>query len=489
METKTKNPLVYTLSLIIGIMFVKFGISQLPSIPTIHDTTHLFCNASPAIAVRSNSNTALLKTLPPSLPVGSYMICGNGKFRIIYQDIISGTGSGFDDPVLGVTRRNCVCSVIDYIESVISIPTSIGSTGPTIDIIFNLSTSIPTSGILASAAPVFPAAFYTPTPTITPGYYGGYLYDYITTGIKPDINSEEAQVTVNFGYNYTYCTSGINDCEYDFFSLILHELTHGLGFVSFGIDNSGTLSSRFANNVFSKFDQYFLFYNNGTSFDKLFDITSYAANNGVNPSLPLNAATTNRIWKSNIALANKQNLPIYSESVYSAGTSLSHMDDWFFRSFLSPGFSPNYVMNSSLNTHQFKREYTIQEVTMLQSMGYTIKNTYSNYSILSNHTPYHSGFLLSSTVYGPTAYMNITPASNLSDLTISAVNGNTITLDLSTGIVTNGSISQTVNFIDIDGDPLTIFEPHPGWKGLYNIRGCGNGGNNSINLALIRQEM
>ncbi len=480
---KNKNRWSYSLALILCIIAFKASIAQLPYTPLQTDSTHIFCEVNPTMAVRSSSNTALLKTLPPVIPPGSFMICGNGKFRIIYQDIINATGAGFDDATLGAARRNCVCDVINYLESVIAIPSNIGTTDPTIDIIFNVSTYTG-SGPLATAAPVFPAAFYVPTPTITPGYYGGYLYDYITTGIKPNINSEEAQVNVNFGYNYTYCTPTIANCEYDFFSIMLHEITHGLGFVSFGIDNAGTLSSRFANNVFSKFDEHFLFYNNGTTLDKLFDISAFTANNGVNPALPLNAATTNRIWQSNIPLANKQNNPIISRSSYSPGTSLSHMDEWFFRGFLSPGFCPNYVMNGSINTHQFKREYTLQEVRLLQTMGYTIKSTYSNLSILNNEPPHHTGFLLTSFAFFGTGYMNTTPASNLADLTITAVNGNTITLNLSTGIVTNGNVSQTLNFTDAEGDPITVFEPHAGWKGLYNIRGCGNGGNNSNQLSI-----
>jgi hypothetical protein len=435
------------------------------------------------MAIRTSSNTPLYRSLPPVIPPGTFIICGNGKFRLIFQDMINATGAGFDDLAWGPLRRNVVCDVVNYIESVIDIPSNIGATDPTIDIIFNLSVNTPTSGLLASAAPVFSANFYTATPTITPGYYGGYLYDYITTGVKPDINSEEAQVTVNFGHDYTYFTSIIGDCQYDFFSIILHELTHGLGFFSMGIDNSGVLSSRFASNVFSKLDEHYLYYNNGSTFDKLFSITTYSANNGVNTALPLNAASTNRVWLTNSNLTNKQNQPVYSQSGYSSGTSLSHLDNWYEgRSFLSPGYSPNYLMSGSLRTHQLKRTFTLQEIEILQTMGYNINSTFPLLSQIGNQTPYHAGSMITGMI-GFGGYMNTTPASGLTDLTFSTTSGNNVTLNLSTGIVSNGTITQNLNFIDGDSDPITVYEPQAGWKGLYNIRGCGSG-NNSNQLSV-----
>ncbi|MES2515380.1 MAG: T9SS type A sorting domain-containing protein [Bacteroidota bacterium] len=472
----------YPILLIVSIVTIKTSMAQIPYTPPVIDSTQkIFCNASAEMAIRTSSNTALFRSLPPTIPSGSYIICGNGKFRIIFKDIINGTGTGFDDATLGTTRRNCVCDVINYIESVISVSSAIGTTDPTIDIIFNLSTNT-SSGNLASAAPIYDPSFYVTTPTITPGYYGGYLFDYITTGVKPDVNSEEAQVTVDFGPSYAYCTSTIGNCEYDFFSVILHELTHGMGFLSFAIDNSGTLSSRFANNVFSKLDQYYLYYNNGTTFNKMFDISLYSANNGVNPALPTNAAVTNRVWLNNSTLANKQNQPVYSQGSYGAGTSLSHFDSNYMRGSVSPGYSSNYLMDSYITTHQFKRTFTIQELNVLQTMGYTIKSPFI--TNINNRTPYHAGNLLTATSGGPSSYMNSTPASGLTDLTISTTHGNNVTINLSTGIVSNGSASHSLNFVDPDSDPVTVYEPQPGWKGVYNIRGCGSGGNNTNQLTV-----
>ncbi len=477
----------YILNLIIAISFFSFNsFSQDTLFEKQEEFEHLFCGSEEAKALRGKENSPLLKSLTSPLDPSTYIICGNGKFRVIFMDLVNSTGAGFAAPgALGIARRNCVCEVINYIESVISIPANIGTTSPTIDIIFNVSINS-ASNILAFATPVFDAAFYAPTPTSpSPGYYGGYMYDYINTGIKSDILSEDAQVTVNFGHQYAYCTPTLLDCDYDFYSIILHELTHSLGFLSFGQDIAGTLSSKITNNVFSKLDEHYLYYNSGAGFLKLFDITSFPPN-GVNPSLPLNAGADNNVWLTDSDLINKQNQPINSDSPYNAGTSLSHLDDRYHlnltvsglgRTDISPGYSPNYLMNGSINSHQKKREFTLQEVLILQTMGYTINPTFPGLSNISNNTPYHQGVLITPNDMGATSYFNSTPASGLSDLTINTTNGNPVTLNLTTGIMTNGSASQALNFTDLDGDVITVYEPNPGWKGLYNIRGCGSGNN------------
>jgi len=164
---------------------------------------------------------------------------------------------------------------------------------------------------------------------------------------------------VNFGYQYAYCTPTIQNCEHDFFSVILHEITHCLGFLSFGIENAGALTSRFGDKVFSKLDEHFLYYNNSGVLQKLFDI-NFSSSTGVNPALPaLNAASNSNVWLNNSPLLNKQNQPIYSRTNYSSGTSLSHFDDLYAgfdgRAYISPGYSPNYNMNGTIATHQFKR--------------------------------------------------------------------------------------------------------------------------------------
>lgn len=413
-----------------------------------HNDSHLFCGSDNAKALRGKENTPILKSLPTPLDPSAYIICGNGKFRIIFMDIVNDTGFGFDQSALGPQRRNCVCEVVNYLESVISIPANIGTTSPTIDIIFNLSTNNAIGNPLAVASPVFPPEFYNATgPFPVPGYYGGYLYDYITTGVKPDVNSEEAQITVDFQNQYSYCLSTVPDCQLDFYSIILHEFTHALGFISFGKEVSGVLSSKISANVFSKLDEHYLYYNNSGVFLKMFDVVAFSGTNGVNPLLPLNAGTNNNVWLTNSNLINKQNQPINSVTPYSSGTSLSHLDDRYHwtstgqgRTNISPGYSPNYLMNGSINYHQKKRVITLEEIEILQTIGYTINPTFPQLTNISNKTPYHQGNLITPNWYNAGAYFNSTPASGLSDLTISTSNGIPVTLNLTTGIMTNGTI-------------------------------------------------
>lgn len=457
-----------------------------------------FCDATFGKAERSTGNLPLLTTLPTTLELDEFQICGGGKFRVIYMDVINNTGEGFDDnnQTLVEARKNCVCNVLNYLESVIQIPSAIGLTSPTIDIVFLNSNQLPNS-LLGQAMPIGDAGFYSNPPTIASGYYGGYVHQYITTGIKPDINSEDAQVSINFEnssgspYDYLYCSeeNEIEDCQIDFYGLILHELTHTLGFLSLTNQVNGNITSYFTGtSAFSLFDKHFLFFDNGSAtFEKIIDIVNFAATGGINPNA-LTSGTSNKVWlKDETFNVNKQNHPINSQVNFIQGTSLCHLDRLYIeRTAESPGFSPNYVMNGYLYQHEKRHSFTIEELEILETLGYTIQPPY-NLNI-TNNTPFHSGKLITNLNSLNSGYMNTTPASGLPDLSIVTNNDNPVILDLTNGTMTNGTVIQSLNFIDLDGDDIRVFYPdpigNPSDKGIYNIRGCGINGNNSNALSI-----
>lgn len=428
-----------------------------------------WCEFEPA---KNKINGGSAKLLPPGpLPPNAELLCGS--IKLTFMDVVNATGYGFDDPILGSTRRNCVCTVMNYVQSVINFPSSITPSSP-IEILFDNSVNN-SSSTLGFASPIFPPAFFTNTP----GYYGGYVYDYITTGVNPaPINQEHGMITVNFNKLYSYCSPTIGDCEYDFQSLILHEFTHLLGVGSLITENSGVLESAHAPNVFTEFDNLFLYYEQGGSFLKLADITSYSGNGGINPSLPSNMFAFplyNKVWLNNDVFSSKTNQPIYSQPNFTSGTTLSHFDeDYYYRTNFSPAFSPNYVMNGTIRTASFKNVYTKEDLRVLDLLGYSI-----NTSVITNFTntpPNLNGNVILTGV-GNFPETSI-PAGN-SNLLISTTNCNPVTIDVGGNQISNGTTSHTLGFYDVDSDPISVFNGQ-----LFNLRGCGNGGNNNNQLTI-----
>lgn len=421
----------------------------------------------------------VLATLPTTLPPGSTIICG--KFRAIFMDVVNATGFGFDDATLGTTRKNCVCDVLNYIQSVIVVPANIGTTDPYVDILFNPSNNLPASGTLASAGLVFPPAFYANTP----GYYPGYVYTYITTGVKPDPLSEDGIITVNFGKPYGYCTPTIADCDFDFKSVILHEMTHLLGFASLIRENTAgtSIESAQAPNIFTEFDRRFLHYWNGSTYDKLVDIALYSGTGGVNPAVPANpfsGASTDRIWLQTQSLStSRENQPIESSAGFTFGRSLSHYDVKYSpvitRCNASPGFVPNYVMSASISSGRFKRTYSTQELRWLQAMGYTMNGGYAPNAFIPNRPPRTLGNVVGP-MYGS---VNNTPPCGNADLFIQTTTCQPVTINLATNTISTSLTSHTLGLSDPDGNPISVYNGQ-----LMNLRGCGNGGNNHNQLTI-----
>lgn len=424
------------------------------------------------------SNLHLL--VNPIVPEAA-MLCGGGKFRLIFMDVQTNTGLGFDDPLLGTQRQNCACDVINYIASVISIPSTIGAPNPTIDIVFEESIYDINNSVLAFASPIFPAAYLT-----TPGYYGGYLYDFITTGVKPDPNSEDGAITVNFGHDFSYCVESIsNTCSFDFYSVLLHEITHLFGFVSFVTnqptvyDSTNSIKSLFAPGSFSKHDEKYGYYlDSNNAFQKIVDTNLYSNNGGINPALPIDALTTKSLWLNNEPLISKHNHPICSKYEFTPGTSVSHFDNglvsYDLRSMnVSPGFRANYVMEGYFMVNRTCRVFTEAEIKWFVEMGFDINPLSFEFNLVTNYPPKLQGNCGS--LFAPPNFYE-------ADNQIPFGNAN---LHFVTSVCNPLDIHLTDLFaVDDDNDPIHVYQPAEANDGIYNLRGCGQIGNSSEQISL-----
>ncbi len=151
-------------------------------------------------------------------------------------------GSGFNDATLGGQRRGTLSSVLSYVSGVMPVENG------TIDLRVDASQADGT-GFLAEGGTYF-------NPSAPAGYYNGFAYDHVRSGVDPNATLPDARIAVDFGYAWNSGLGAPAANQYDLFSILLHEITHTLGFNSqvmqdgssfFGLKNPG---------IFNVFDSY-----------------------------------------------------------------------------------------------------------------------------------------------------------------------------------------------------------------------------------------
>lgn len=262
-------------------------------------------------------------------------------FTVAYQDVINGTGAGFDDPTLGAARRAVVDSVTAYLGTVIS------DTG-NCDLYFQLSDNAD-NGFLGFAGTNY---FVVPN-----SFQPGLAYAHITSGVDPSPANPDISSRINFFYTYnlnpSVPTSGGN---YDFFSVLLHEITHGLGIIS-ATDAGG--NSVISSGVYTTFDE-IAFSAGGIrvwNSSATYSGASLTAGNNTIQFRGSGATTALGVFP-----------PLHTPGTFSAASSVSH---WQLTSPI-PG---NAVMRPSIATNVDNRVYQPFEISALGDLGYTVSSS------------------------------------------------------------------------------------------------------------------
>lgn len=436
-------------------------------------------------------------TPQPLFPPGLIVTCG--YYRLYFEDQAIGSGLGFDAlGVVGATRRATACDVFNYLSSLISVPPP----GEFIDIHFLESQAL--GGPLGAGGPIFPPVGFgsiwdSGGPT-NGGILGGYAYDHLTTGVDPEANEYDGNIRIDFVTHQFVndAATNLNFCNtFDLYSVILHEAVHVLGWFSLIVENAGTTMSQnqlspppFNSPVFSVYDQTFLFHGDifsggaGGPFTQLLTVltlTPFTYNLLNTPG----CLRDGRVWLYGDGVGNTDQ-PIMTGwpvggwhydppfvNNFVQGTSLSHFDRsmsaFNLKAHMAPGFSPEYVMNFGFDVRGTKRlELTLQEVRALQDLGYTLDPAFlagPGAAVNSNTPPYTDDWTGEPDQASPWHINADTDAPNF------VVNNDCAVLNIE--LWSRGELH------DDENDPIRVL---PG--SLFNIRGCGNGGNNHDQLTV-----
>jgi hypothetical protein len=434
---------------------------------------------------------------------GSKLSIQCGAFSATFVDCIGNTGEGFDHLFYGPGRRDVVCQVLTYISEVIDF----SALNSPINIRFDGSTTLPFN-VLGTGGPLLNSS-------LNNTFYSGHVHQFYTNPNSNPTSGYHGFVNINFNgllevypnYYPIFFDMGCN--SFDLYSVVLHEMIHVLGFFSFIIPNSQQhnlpLRSGYGtnSNVFTHFDKHFLNYdNNGFNNIATANYTKLIGNNNGIPvpatNLPQNCLVNGNIWLYGNIPINQGNEPIYSgrhfhpppgDNLFTNGSFLSHIDGinygYYDRGHAAKGFMPNYVMYQNVSQSEYRREFTKEELNILQTIGYNLSPNFlssnslnppgsiPNSLILNNRSPRttkavipnldHPEYLF----YPDFGLVTGLSAPNIADVSISTSQTHTFVLN------------NDPQLIDADGDHLSIY---PG--SLFNIRGCGISSNDQACLSV-----
>ena len=154
----------------------------------------------------------------------------------------------------------------------------------------------------------------------------------------------DINVTYNAETNWNFTSTNITGNQFDFVTVILHELMHGLGFSSLGNVNGNGLGTLLLQNFPSAYST-FLENGNGENLFQTF----------MSPSMELaGQLESNDVFMNTESLAEQNQIArIFAPTTFDPGSSISHLDQFTFtgtpHALMRPGIGPGSIIHNPGN--------------------------------------------------------------------------------------------------------------------------------------------
>ncbi|MBI1318875.1 MAG: hypothetical protein GC168_07985 [Candidatus Hydrogenedens sp.] len=192
----------------------------------------LLCTAAAAQSYRvtHDSITPVVpgaKALPPGPPD---VVTSSGlTWNLYYEDVANATGLGFDDPVTGAQCRLRLMDCVTYISSVLN---ETGELDLLVGETFHTPENPAPGSFLARGGTGFECSA---------DFTNGWAYERIRTGVKASPGDEDIFIQFNFDFPYHSGAGNAPSGTYDLQTILLHEITHGIGMLGLTDRNGNSL--------------------------------------------------------------------------------------------------------------------------------------------------------------------------------------------------------------------------------------------------------
>lgn len=187
-----------------------------------------------------------------------------------------------------------------------------------------------------------------------PGYFYSVAQNKLIRGLDSNFNLSDGVINVNFSHSWSF-GDDVDYGQYDFVSVMMHEMMHAYGFRSFLTDagnNNGTQWALFDSGIVDRTGTRVI--NDSYRFDPAFNTNLTGGNGGL------------YFFGSHAVNAYGGLVPLYTPFVWDGGSSASHLDDYTF-SFISP-----QLMEATTGSGRGVRVLSPIEQGILQDLGYTV---------------------------------------------------------------------------------------------------------------------
>lgn len=242
---------------------------------------------------------------------------------------------------------------------------------------------------------------------------------------------------------------------YDLYTVVLHEVTHSLGFATL-INSTGTSLFNSGYSYYSRYDRFlknnantqFLLTSTGCDTGTAGSMYNYVFNSVLNTSILQPSYTVSTYCANTIRFVGTSNVQVFTPSTFHQASSLSHFEDGCFINPItgSPyGSDTFFTMSSATGINVRKRFLRPQERSALADIGYSVNDSYGVSTTYEGTTTYTGGVLSGIPIAGINDGIN-------PDGTFKYI-GNA-----SSAIVINSPTDTTIRILSNDTSTSTNFE-------------------------------